>query len=66
MDRKVAPMKGESAKRMLLRHPPETAFQKRARLAEEDAARREVLWWATGVVFATAAAIAVCFWLVVR
>jgi hypothetical protein len=38
-----APMKGESAKQNLLRHPAQSDFQRRAREAEERASRRWVV-----------------------
>ena len=66
MDR-GAPMKGESARRNLLNHPPETSFQRRARLAaQEEADRLAVIWWAIGLTFVTAALLVLCLWLVVR
>jgi hypothetical protein len=64
MDREAA-MKGESARRNLLKHP--TFHERAARAAaQEEAERRTVWYWAIGITFATAAALAVCFWVVVR
>jgi hypothetical protein len=59
-------MKGESARRNLLRHPPETTFQRRARLAQEAADRRSVIRWAIGITSVTAAVMVLLVWLVVR
>ena len=58
--------KGQSAKQNLLRHPPETVFQKRARLAQEEADRRSVIRWAIGITSVTAAVMVLLVWLVVR
>jgi hypothetical protein len=59
-------MKGESAKRNLLRHPATSDFQRRAREAEERAGRRWVVLMALAILSVYVAAIGLCFWLVTQ